>query len=653
MIKPIKFLKEGEKIKPIKFLNEGEKLSPISWCALQEQEDGRLEGIRTQDSRLALHRIPKEVKESEQYLNDLSKYLDGNLNLTPIVTPERGISGLGVEENEKLSNFDVIPIIRKVYYGKDGKEIWERETIVFKVMIEGDYPKKLSIFVKDISSLCKIIKRRFSKAWTNYDIKNAEKYIENEFRKKTEKCKIQKIYVEAGWVKLQKGYLYMHDNLVLGEDYFAETGLSLASIYLNSNKEIWKIVKKAWGLYEDKVSLAVMLMFSFLGVLWRPFKEAGYPPHFTLFLNGKTGSLKTTIGKILYTQLCEPDFRDSLRRIDSDTAVSLERAIVLKGRDTVTLIDDFSPAKTENKKRDMNDKLEMLIRMVGDGSSKSRSNVSLEDCRGGGVQGVVVLTGELIGKGVSSNLRCLYCKMQRESVNLENVTWFQNHPAMYSTLIKTFTKFIEVRWEDIVGFIYKNFKKGREQCAQILNERRVIDSATTLIITAHIVKEFLCMWCSVSEEELDMIFGGIEDKIIQSALISQSMSIEESPARIFIKTLDNLERIGVIRIKEGKMLIADLSEFDGFCSNDYIYLNPELTHKKVVQFLRQSNVFFPFDAKEIEIMLAEEGISKTCANGNGKKTLCSRVKIGKERKYNFIKILLETYKKIIADEDYI
>lgn len=652
MIEPIKFLEKEEKIKPIKFLAEGEKVKPVSWIAVQEKDDGKMKGVKTDDSRLALHRIPKEVSDAEKYLADLTQYLDGNSNIASIVKPTK--ENIKMEEREeKLANFEIKPIIRERFYGKDGKEIWERENIVCQVHIENDYPKRLSVRVKEIDSLCKIVKRRFSNAVTSCDIKNAEKYIENKFRENTMKCKIRTIYVEAGWVKMSKNYIYVHDDKNFGTNYYAETGLTLPKVQLDSNEEIWHIFKSAWEMYEDKVSMSVMVMFSFLGVMWKPFYEAGYPPHFTLFLNGKTGSLKTTIGKILYTQLCEPEFRDSPRRIDSDTATSLERAIVMKGRDTVTLIDDFSPAKSENKKRDMSDKLEMLIRMVGDGSSKSRSNASLEDCRGGGVQGVVVLTGELMGKGVSSNLRCFYCKMQRELANLESVSWFQNSPALYTTMIEAFVTSIEASWSPLVNYIKREFKKVRKVCAEILIEKRLVDSATTLIITSYIVRGFFKIWCKVSEEELNTIFDGIEEKIVQCALLSQSMSTEESPSRVFIKTLDNLERIGQIKIKNGKMLPSDLSIFDGFYVADYLYLNPELVHKKVIQFLRQSNMFFPFDTKEMEIMLAEDGISKTSSNGSGKKTLCARVKVGSERKYNFIKIPMEIYKKIIADEDFV
>ena len=109
--------------------------------------------------------------------------------------------------------------------------------------------------------------------------------------------------------------------------------------------------------------MQVMSLFSLLGILYRCFRLAGYPPHFLLFINGRTGSLKTTIAKILYSQLCNDCYRDNPRRLDVDSITSFERGIVKVGRDTVLLFDDYAPAKTPQKRQEMKGKLEVLVRI--------------------------------------------------------------------------------------------------------------------------------------------------------------------------------------------------------------------------------------------------------------------------------------------------
>ena len=372
-----------------------------------------------------------------------------------------------------------------------------------------------------------------------------------------------------------------------------------------------------------------MLTFSLMGVLYQPFREAGFAPRFVLFLNGRTGSMKTTVGKILFAQLCEDVFRDEPRRFDTDTAVSLERAIVTSGRDTVTLIDDFAPAKTETKRREMQDKLEMIIRMVGDGSSRSRSNVRLEDKRGEGVHGMVALTGELMGKGVSSNLRCLYCRLERDLVNVDDVTWFQENPYAYTTFLAAFAEYVGQRYDEIKNYIKRQFSVERKCLFGLLKERRLVDSAVTLRLASDILHKFLVEYCGVDNGEIETMLMQMRKQIVDCAWISEELSKDESPAVLFVKSIASLMRVGNITLCKDKLMISETAEFDGFMDEQFYYFNPDLVQKKVVAFLSQTNSYFPYDQREIQSLLADEQISKTAPNGKGKRTLCVRILVGK------------------------
>lgn len=499
----------------------------------------------------------------------------------------------------------------------------------------------MTIKPKEIPSLCKIIVRKFPEAIIDYEEKNAEKNIETKFRNAMCFCPEILVFFEAGWQQIEGRKIYLRDGIHLYNGTEINTGLTLPALHYGPDM-LWVIFQRAMGMYKDLACMAVMFTFSLMGVLYRPFKEAGYPPHFTLFMFGKTGSMKTTIAKILCTQLCNDDYRDSVRRIDSDTPVSLERAVVSAGCDTVTLIDDFSPAKTKSKKREMDDKLEMIIRMVGDGSSRSRSNIKLEDRRGEGVQGMVALTGELRGKGVSSNLRCFYCEMKREWADEETITWFQENPHLFTTLIAAFVDWIGGNYAAIVEQIRKNFSLERKVLSGILKEKRLIDSAVTLRLAADIFEWFLKSGYQVLTGD---IITKMKAEIINCALVSQDISSEESPSIAFIQALAALLRMNKIALNAEKIRITEASEYDGFEDDDFLYFNPDIAHKKAVAFLKQTNRHFPYDLKEVLTMLADDGIIKTAPNGTGKRTYCVRIPVGNGAKQNFLKIR----KTIFAD----
>lgn len=651
-----------EAINPIVF-------EPIQGYAKHEMQDGKVERIPVYDQSLIGMQLPNTIEEPQKILRELERqrymqsmgyewiaksessyYMDN----TPMA--KQPAAGLGIVRPAKaeepkssdLANFSVIPKIRYIYINRNGEQNCDWEEILSEIVFDGGQKEIFHIKTKDIPNLCKIIKKRFAIAYTDFETKNVDKWIEREFREAVRQCHIICRYYEQGWQVICGEMVYANRSAKCFKDieYTMTANLPL----VNCNPEyIGKSLLIAFDLYQDSASISTMIMFSLLGVLYRPFKEAGYSPKFLLFLYGKTGSMKTTIAKILFSQLGDDKVRDNPRRIDSDTIVSFERAVIESGYDTVTLIDDYNPAKSRKKKEEMVNKLESIVRLVGDASSKSRSNVKLEDCRGEGVQGTVVLTGELRGKGLSSNLRCLYCKMARERVNVEAVTWFQGNHNLYTTIIYEFAKYVGGSWTSIVTYIRNNFPNMRRRISNVLSERRLVDSVVTLHLVYDIMLNFLLNYCKVEEAEVMKIVGNVKEDVIKNAQMSQAISSEDSPSVLFIKTINDLMRVGTIVLGTGKIAVYDIDKFDGFDDADYFYFNPETVFKKVRSFLSASNIDFAMDLNEIKAALYDDGIIKAASNGKGKRTYCVRLGVGDGKKQNFLKISKEVFHKVLDD----
>lgn len=644
-IKPFRFIKPGEKIKPFRIEEPSAAISPLAWNAVHEQRDGRCIAVETKDSRLAQHRIPKEVEDPQSYLNHISKILDGKTESSEEQTKTSIIKAVTTG-----TNLEIIPEEHWFYVDRNGKEIKKKEKIIATIFFTNGKTEKFAILISEISSICKIIKKRYAEAIFDYEEKNLEKRFENEFRSKINQCRKVVCLTDAGWQKINNQWIYIFQSVKLADNYSIETKLDM-QVESCTHKELYWIFVNALTMYKDSDVSAVMVAYALMGVLQRPFKEAGYAPHFLLFLNGKSGSLKTTIGKILFTQLSEQQFRDIPRRIDADTAVSLERGIVTSGRDTIILLDDFAPAKSEAKKKEYADKLEMIVRMVGDGSSKSRSNIDLEDCRGEGVQGMIVVTGELMGQGMSSNLRCFYCRMEREKADLQMVTYFQENPYAITTLIVKFAEYIGKYWEKIQTYIKREFKKKREEISKILKEKRLVDSVVSLHIACDIFVGFMLEKQGCEEEYFAYLIESMKKGIISCAIQSQAVSVEESPVLQYLRALDSLEKTGVIKLKNNRLSVTELGIFDGFVEDGFLFLNPEKVHAKILTFLRNVKKYFPYDVSEMANILADDGILQTSSNGKGKRILKARVQVIDGERCNFFKIKFCDYQRIIASED--
>lgn len=545
-------------------------------------------------------------------------------------------------------NYQIFPVCKNVYIDRNGNALYERESFARNIIIDGTDNEKIDILTSDISNITTIIAKRFSSAILNGSKKEA-RIIENLFRQKTKGINVKKIYIEHGWQLIDGKMQYLDDskNGILPLDI--KTGLSLPLQQDITGKDVYSIFKNALSVYGDKPTISTMVLFSLLGVSFKLFEEAGYMPRFVLFINGKTGSMKTTLSKILYMQLTDEKHRNTVRRIDSDTIVSFERALVKSGRDTTTLFDDYAPAKTAQKKTEMQNKLEAIIRMVGDGSTKSRSNEKLQDVQGDGVHGAVVITGELRGKGLSSNLRCVYCMIDKSNVNLELVNWFQKNANYYTSFISIFTQYLSLNWDREICYIKDNFNKERDQLCGVLKEKRLIDSCVTLRLLADMLKRFFYGFSNIIKDDIEQIINSMKEDVILNIKLSEELSIEENPSTEFIKAIDVLIDKGCINIGTKEEFIKT-KNFDGFEEKGYMYLLPAEIIAKVSQYYRNLNRYWNMDVSDVLGMLFEDKIIKSYSNGNNKRTYLARVVVEKGKKQGFIKISKEVYSAIIDDK---
>lgn len=545
-------------------------------------------------------------------------------------------------------NYQIFPVCKNVYIDRNGKALYEKESFTSSIIIDGTDNEKIEILTSDISNITTIIAKRFSSAIFNGSKKEA-KTIENMFRQKTKGVIVKKTYIEHGWQLIDGEMLYLHDEKITDSQLVIETGLSLPVQRGLRRSDIFNIFRNALSVYGDMPTISTMLLFSLLGVSFRLFEEAGYIPRFVLFINGKTGSMKTTLSQIFYIQLTDEKHRNTVRRIDSDTIVSFERALVKSGRDTTTLFDDYAPAKTAQKKTEMQNKLEAIIRMVGDGSTKSRSNEKLQDVQGDGVHGAVVVTGELRGKGLSSNLRCVYCMIDKSNVNVELVSWFQKYKNYYTSFISYFTEYLELNWNNELCYIKNKFDDERQKLQTVLNERRLIDSCVILRLLADILKRFFVSFCNVDTQYIEKVINDMKEGVISNLLMNQELSIEENPSTEFIKAIDVLIDKGCINIGTKEEFIKT-KNFDGFEEKGYMYLLPAEIIAKVSQYYRNLNRYWNMDVSDVLGMLFEDKIIKSYSNGNNKRTYLARVVVEKGKKQGFIKISKEVYSAIIDDK---
>lgn len=484
------------------------------------------------------------------------------------------------------------------------------------------------------------------------NVKGANKLVENEVRRQVSGLPTVYKFTRAGWNRFKGRHFYAYQGCRLG-GVTVETNFTLP-FYSANGKDLAEIVWKVLALYKDKDIARVLFLYSLSGVMYALFREAGYPIHFLLFILGKSGSFKTALAKVLYTQLSKEEYRDQPRQIGIDTTVSFERAIVRDGCDTVMPFDDFNPARTASGERILKDNLESIIRMTGDGTTRSRSNKELDNLRGEGVQGTIVVTGELMGTGLSSNLRCLYCNIERNFVDTDILTELQKNKYTICTLIKYFTDYLSQRWEPTVEYIRTYFGEYRNDSVALssITNKRLIDTYATLKIISDICSDFFMRHCGIGQDEQNILFGGMKESLLSVIRASESATEDADPATEFMKAFLGLIETGKFMFKEGRLYEHELNQMDGFYDEKFVYVLETNFYEKTEGWLNKVRMSPQMNLREIQKLLYKDGYLVAAPNGASKVTYCCRIKVGKmENKVNFMKFRKSKLQKLQQGQD--
>lgn len=645
-------------------MNENRKvITPITFEIMQNGGIGQGTNVisfehKTKDSRLSLQRIPGHVHDPQAYIASLEegmKSYDRETGLVgaepseiPVVPIETAADAEIIVKptgglDTGYANFKLQPNFVEKFIDHEGRELEERECFDVNIFFTDMPTKKFKILRNEVAKIVSVVQRKFPYADFDKSTPDTARAIESEFRALTKRLPIYYFLVDYGWQMIEGKHLFVTDDMKsLPNGYIPQTGLNrtLCREWINPLLTIQKL----YNLTSNQQALSVMISFSLLGTLYKLFEEAGYAPRFVLFVNGKTGSMKTTISKILFMQLRKGLESDEPRRIDADTLTSFERAVVSAGRDTTLLIDDYAPQRTAGRAREMENRIEMLIRMAGDGATKSRSNAKLEDVKGKGVKGVVVVTGEIKAKGMSSNLRCCYCHMRREDANTDAISWFQENPSAYSQLIASFTEYVAEHWDSIISHVKATFPGERKYLGTVINERRIVDSAATLRIVAEIWKDFLVKYSLASALDANQICIDMRAGILKNAIENLMVVKQEPISSRFLKAIHELILSRQIVLSEYRPNLENIPHLDGFVDEEYLYFLPEKLYVKVSEYLKKLGSPLGYEMSDLLQTLADEGIIKTHPNGKNARLFGKRIDLGGGRKIQFIEI-----KKVVYD----
>lgn len=327
-----------------------------------------------------------------------------------------------------------------------------------------------------------------------------------------------------------------------------------------------------------------------------------------------TQSFKTTLASLFF------NFENG-REAGANFEATLAAIVRTVGnnRDSTVIIDDLKPGATKAENGELVRKLSVIIRMCSDDSGGIQKAGTQNSTFSNVAHGLVVVTAEQVQLRVQSSLaRLLILEMSRKDVDVEKLTYFQEHHSMYREFVADYIRYIAAQGVgQYCEHLAQSFLQERNTLRKELAEDTPVDNRTSDMSTWLwvIFREFLDyarQIKAVTPEEFEAYTR--EAHTVFSAIMEQQAErvADLAPVKQFFRgiqvLLDTKEaKIGDLQARNSGYAVADSKESIGFSKKGCVYLKNGVALQAVASYYRRLGKDFTVSESSLRKALADSG----------------------------------------------
>lgn len=429
-------------------------------------------------------------------------------------------------------------------------------------------------------------------------------------------------YTHTGWRKIDGRWVYLYRGGAIGADgVTVDLGEVLRNYCLDerypddaNEADDMLTCTLLTDVIPRRISVP-LLAFMFLAPLREALMQAGFPPAFSVYLIGGTGTRKSTISALMlsyfghFTSMTLPaSFSDTANYIR-------KKAFDLK--DMVIAVDDYHPEGNLQARKKMEDTAQQLARAFGDLAQRGRLNADRSAATSMPPRALAMISGEdMPNIRDSGEARYYVINIGKDDIpKNEEMTIMQEMAAKgtQARLMRRYIEWLIPQMDTLPAELGERFKELRTK-AQGLNigHSRAPGTVAHLLIGYEMYMRFLLDTgiLEVSEDYIRDEMTNAMNDIIQNAKTQGEESRTERPSRMFLTTISEL-----LLTKE--CTVVDLTEpgnhsvskgHIGYMDAQYYYLLPEASYTAVCGIFTKKGEAFPLTSRMLYKQMDEDGL---------------------------------------------
>jgi hypothetical protein len=480
--------------------------------------------------------------------------------------------------------------------------------------------------------------RAFVEADCNMHIRPAILHYSPNFKTKT-------VFAHTGYRSIDGRRVYLSANGAVGAEFLPRD--VDVTVRLDTNLVRYALPKEKASreevVHATRASLRLLkvapdvVSISLLAATYRAPLSEFSPCDFVIWLVGFTGSFKTSLAATQQAHYGSFD-NEHLPASWYDTVNALETK-TFRVKDALLTIDDFAPGRSDQGD-DMHRKAKQLVRNLGNMQSRSRLKADMNARADRPPRGLVLATAEDLPSGESLNARIFPIHVQREQVNLQELTALQQEATVLPIAMRAYIEHliqIESDSKDFSASLKHQFAELRSEFARGL---RGTDHPRSPSTAAHLALGWRCFVSfakkvgAVTEDEADRLLERGRLALHEQLNAHTFVTVEQDPTQRFLRMLRSLIVAGRARLEEPDQPTLSQSpgvDFVGWKAADgKAHLIPEIVFGAVAKAMRESGQYMPVQQNTLWRRLKEQGLT-TPGDEEGRYTVKRRHGDGRPR----------------------
>lgn len=337
-----------------------------------------------------------------------------------------------------------------------------------------------------------------------------------------------------------------------------------------------------------------------------------YPLDLSVWLEGRTGSLKSTVAALFLSHY-GPFERTQLPGAWSSTANQLERrAFLLK--DTVFVIDDYAPSGFDARELEL--KASRLLRAQGNLAGRGRLQADLRERTSFFPRGLILSTGEQHPPGQSVLARVVLIRLEKGQIDMARLSSAQGDAAQLPHAMAGYIAWLAPQMATMPELLKATFDGSRAQLTTGAIHLRIPEAMCHLWLGLHCGLSYAVEIGACSNEEATDLTAACWEAVQTVGRAQGSLVAGEQPVRRFLETL-------VVLVTQRRALL--LPKYDrgedvkpeenliGWQDDEWLYLIPDAAYTAVTRFCRDSGEPFPVGRKRLHWELGQDGLTEADA----------------------------------------